>query len=420
MVIGGSRILELGPDDSRETILERVAGIAEYIAIVPPKHATAEYITEVAKLSVAHLTGLGVEDAEVLVMAAIMQGQVLRRDDAMREVEFEQREKELQEKEKHRYGARQEMLVALAATMRRGGFNQQTIYAALVAENRRCEPPLVPDELDAITREICRFAPADVPRTRQLTTEIKKAVKAATSSGPPPSEDESLPNFKVEKVLVADSDPPRYWLTIDGQDYPWSAEELSSATRFKLRFMKAVRRVPLRLPKSPGAWDELVDGWLARATTMVQPADASDEILIRDHIHRGLEGLALGDGLIDLESGKGIVHDGHLCFKSIAAVRIGRELDHRIGSHEVCAHLRRLGYENTVINIRLHPDKSDYKAVRVWQSPRPVEAPPEEAGTPVAGGNGHAPVGVGLGASSSDSDAPAPTEDPDETYDLPL
>lgn len=412
-IIAGSRILDLEVGASRADIEERVGQIAEFVAIVPPDRATFEYTIEVRKVSVAHLQGLGVEDAEELVEAAIAKGQELRSADLHRDLEFKQREAELLEKEKHRYGARHEVLVALAATMRRGGFNQTTIYAALVAENRRCEPPLTPDELDAITKEISRFAPQDVPRTRQLTTEIKKAVKAATS-GPPPDADESLPNFRVEKVVVFDSDPPQYFLTIDGVEYLWTAEELSSVTRFKLRFIKAVRRVPLRLPKVPGMWDQLVDSWLARATTVSMPPDASPEIFVRDHVSRGLEGLAIGDGLIDIENGKGIVHEDRFCFKSIAAVRIARELEAGIGTHQVCGHLRDLGYDNVVISLRIDPDKAEYKAVRVWRSPTPVTNAPDQVPTSGAGaGNGNG-AHVGVGATPADDVIPGPT---DESYD---
>jgi hypothetical protein len=60
-------------------------------------------------------------------------------------------------------GARNSTLASLAGTMRRRGFGEAAIRAALLAENaERCEPPLGDDEVAEIARKIARYAPADV------------------------------------------------------------------------------------------------------------------------------------------------------------------------------------------------------------------------------------------------------------------
>jgi hypothetical protein len=413
-VIGASGVLDLPQGASGDAILDVMGKVAELIAILPADQATPTAMSEMHRVSVAHLLSIGAMDADELVHAALMKGFELRARDDERTAQVAQREKELQEKEAHRGVARSQMLIALAATMRRGGFNETTIYAALVAENRRCDPPLVPDELSAIAKQVCRFAPQDVPWTRKVAAEIKKAIK-----GPGPSEDESLPNFRVEKVLIVDSDPPHYWLTIDGEAYLWTAEELSSATRFKLRYLKTVRRMPQRLPTTPAAWDEMVDAWLSRATTVAQPPDASPAILIREHIQHGIVGLPQGSVPLDLDDGSAVMHSGRITFKSIAAVKIARELDGHIGSHYVCDHLRILGYVYRSLNYKL--DDGSYKSVKVWVGPDPEPTPPtpETPETPETPGNGHDPEplhgGNGHGLPQAVQEAPPPTDD-----DLPF
>ncbi|MGH9463917.1 MAG: hypothetical protein ACRD1X_22165 [Vicinamibacteria bacterium] len=419
-VIHASKVLDLHSGATEAAVEEVLGRLAELLAIWPHDMRTAAFVWEVQDIASRHLGSIGIDDAGELVQAAVMEAINKESRALAREQMQAQREREIETKAQHVGMARQQMLSALAATMRRGGAEQETIEAALVAENRRCVPPLLPKELTDIARTVALYAPSDVPRTRDLAVAIKKATK-----GPPPAQDEHLPNFRVDKVLIADSDPPRYWLTIDGKEYQWSAAELSSATRFKLRFITAVRRVPLRLPKSPEAWDELVDSWLAKATTVQQPPDASPEILVRDHVSRGLEGLAVGDGILDLESGKGIVHDGRFCFKSIAAVRIARELDGRIGSHEVCDHLRILGFDYVVVNLHRDPPQTGFKAIRVWRAPVGMNVDGSEEAPPAThGGNGHEVAPVGVAPPSAPEDRPEPTpptpEDPDETFDLPL
>ncbi len=58
-------------------------------------------------------------------------------------------------------GARNSTLTSLAGSMRRRGFGETAILAALTEENReRCVPPLEPAEVERIARSVARYAPA--------------------------------------------------------------------------------------------------------------------------------------------------------------------------------------------------------------------------------------------------------------------
>lgn len=57
-------------------------------------------------------------------------------------------------------GGRNGTLASLAGTMRRRGMSGEAIEAALLAENRRCVPPLPDDEVRKIARSVSRYSPA--------------------------------------------------------------------------------------------------------------------------------------------------------------------------------------------------------------------------------------------------------------------
>jgi hypothetical protein len=59
-------------------------------------------------------------------------------------------------------GGRNTILTSLAGTMRRRGFSEDAIAAALLAENAsRCSPPLDEDEVRGIAQSVSRYAPTD-------------------------------------------------------------------------------------------------------------------------------------------------------------------------------------------------------------------------------------------------------------------
>ncbi len=62
-------------------------------------------------------------------------------------------------------GMRNTTLTSLAGTMRRRGMSEETIYAALLSENKhRCDPPLPEGEVRGIARSVARYGPASGER----------------------------------------------------------------------------------------------------------------------------------------------------------------------------------------------------------------------------------------------------------------
>ncbi len=61
-------------------------------------------------------------------------------------------------------GTRNATLASLAGTMRRRGFSEPAILAALLVENAsRCRPPLDRAEVEKVARSVARYAPESVP-----------------------------------------------------------------------------------------------------------------------------------------------------------------------------------------------------------------------------------------------------------------
>ncbi|MDQ3539735.1 MAG: bifunctional DNA primase/polymerase [Chloroflexota bacterium] len=66
-------------------------------------------------------------------------------------------------------GQRNGMLTSLAGSMRRRGFSEAAMVAALQIENEeRCRPPLSETEIARIARSVVRYAPAPPPSGRRL------------------------------------------------------------------------------------------------------------------------------------------------------------------------------------------------------------------------------------------------------------
>lgn len=61
--------------------------------------------------------------------------------------------------EKIPQGARNTALTSLAGTMRRRGMSLEAVEAALLAENKRCDPPLEESEVLAIAKSISKYSP---------------------------------------------------------------------------------------------------------------------------------------------------------------------------------------------------------------------------------------------------------------------
>jgi putative DNA primase/helicase len=132
----------------------RLLGLGSQTVMPPSRHASGRLY--------AWREGHGPGEVEPPVAPAWVVGH-MRADAPARGGARGQRPGALGAGEKARLHHRNTTLTSMAGSMRRRGFGESAIRAALLAENgERCEPPLGEDEVLAIARSIARYAPGAV------------------------------------------------------------------------------------------------------------------------------------------------------------------------------------------------------------------------------------------------------------------
>lgn len=201
--------------------------------------------------------------------------------------------------------------------------------------------------------------PAAHPVDPAEAGEVRRAPKAGADGrrGRPPDDDGHAADaidFTVDHVTIYDSDPPVYVFTVGGKSIKLSSAELQIAAAFERRYMDALHR----LPKMPNRqqhhlWRDLVNGWLATAEVVHQPAEASREHTVRGAIQEFLAGLMCGTEIDDLDRGRGIIlENGQVMFKIRTLSRwLSREF-RDLGTHAIAGTLREMGITNIRARIR--------------------------------------------------------------------
>lgn len=69
-------------------------------------------------------------------------------------------------------GERNNVLASIAGSMRHRGMSEESIAAALLVENKRCDPPLPDDEIRTIARSVSRYAPTADPANGAQVREL--------------------------------------------------------------------------------------------------------------------------------------------------------------------------------------------------------------------------------------------------------
>jgi hypothetical protein len=81
-------------------------------------------------------------------------------------------------------GSRNDTLASIAGTMRRRGLGEDTILAALLAENEKCSPPLERAEVEKIAHSIARYEPASIHEAAGMRIDVSgvRATPTRTSA----------------------------------------------------------------------------------------------------------------------------------------------------------------------------------------------------------------------------------------------
>lgn len=175
------------------------------------------------------------------------------------------------------------------------------------------------------------------------------------------TEEEAI-DFTVERVRIFDSNPRVYELTIQGIPVSLSTGEILSPTRFQIRFVDALSRVP-SLPNGK-VWRKQVNMWLAQAEVVEQPPEASEAAYLREEILMAINNLAVGESIDDIDRGKAFQHEGALIFKTLPLRKLLKDTYGDVRSNILCMHLKGLGYVSKTVRV-------DGKVVRAWTGKGP-------------------------------------------------
>lgn len=236
-------------------------------------------------------------------------------------------------------GQRDHTLTSLAGTMRRRGMGEDSILAALRAENTaRCVPPLPDGDLQRIARSVGRYAPSgDIPVSTGITT-YQRLRKVAT-------------------------EPPSYVLEVSGRDVKLTTAQLVAHTALRTATLEQSDQAPARMKAVE--WDDTLAVLLTDMEILPAPEDASERGLIWSLV---VDILRLrGDQEEQLAQGKAVELNGEI-YVTGTMLREGlRARGVVVEQRKIWDAVRGCGAQNKVVRFK-------EKTHRVWAIP--VEALP--------------------------------------------
>ncbi|MBK9000882.1 MAG: hypothetical protein IPM35_34615 [Myxococcales bacterium] len=199
---------------------------------------------------------------------------------------------------------------------------------------------------------------------RYIARTVARALEqAATPTGSGDAEADCI-DFTVEKLVIRNSEPPFYHLSISGKPLVLTSDQFLMPQHFRRRFMEVFQRVP-RLPKGKKCrpWLELVNSWLVKAEVQEQPPEASERGMLKLEIVSIIDDMGEAEAPEDLERGKTHIVDGRRSFRARHLRLKLREQGHGdVGMHTLCDVLRDLGCSSERVRF-------GGKRVRLWVAP---------------------------------------------------
>jgi hypothetical protein len=271
-----------------------------------------------------------------------------------------------------RHGCSHDQRFALASVLRKLPGGREEIHR-LLGKCSDYDRAVTDSQIDSIS-----YPPitCQTLRKKKICRKLCEEIKARGGKSPVAFAHQqriSAIDFEVSSVVVYDSIPPVYELSVDEGLLRLTSERLISIKRFKLAFVETFHRVP-QMPGGKGAaevWDTIVNGWLARAEKVHQPDDASELVVVREQISTMIARLPEGESPDDLDDGRAFRDEqGRRLIKSTPLLKPLKDLGVELAAHDLCQHLRALGFTDE--SPHLGPEKKTY---RVWVAPDQLPTP---------------------------------------------
>ena len=216
---------------------------------------------------------------------------------------------------------------------------------------------------------------------KTLTPTTAGSSGAGGSSGAPPPAAASAPapgsggplSFTVTEVKVYRGDKVRCELLINGTWCSFESDELIDMKLFRRRFFQQMLGTPSLPPSTPKGkvlWDIDVNSWMAMATVIELPSDASLDGAIRAAVQRAVEELQVSDEARDLGDGKAYDLKDRRIFKTATIERHVKVRVPLATSEAVARHLYEQGYREKTHRI----GKGTKGTARAWSAKLPALA----------------------------------------------
>ncbi len=206
---------------------------------------------------------------------------------------------------------------------------------------QKCEPPLDAYEVDTLINSVkehdeYKYSCTEEPIASVCNQALCRRKRLGIGFWRQGDLDASMP--EITGLVELRTDPPRYFLKIDGINVEIAPEEFMSYAKFKLVVMMAVGRIPPGMRQHE--WEDRANVILAQRTTLEAPPDAGAfgqfMILLNDFLNLARP---KGEGVKeDMTRARPFINDGRIYFRSrdlldfLARERFRDYTDHTVWS----------------------------------------------------------------------------------------
>ncbi len=218
------------------------------------------------------------------------------------------------------------------------------------------KPPLTDAEVKTTQKALmrkeysytCNKAPLKQFCSRQVCTTREFGIGAGESW-------DLVIDKEVIKVLT---DPPHYYITVNGVRMRMVMEEILSQTKFQLKCAQTIDYAPPMLPA--GKWRGIINEWLNKSTKVEAPPEASMKGELREHLEMFCQSQP-AETRNEILVGRAFEEDGWVYFKAAYFKQyLSQQKFSAFSGPELFATLRDMGMEN-------HQFWIDKINARVWR-----------------------------------------------------
>lgn len=149
--------------------------------------------------------------------------------------------------------------------------------------------------------------------------------------------------LQITKVVIFDSNPPVYEITVLERTFRVTAEAFATTRKFRVEYLSATHKIP-RLPGQDD-WPVWANQLLERAERREMPPEASTEPALREAVQAAIDDMPITDDSSEIATGKAWdLGDGVKGFMESAVRNRIKDDFPGLGRHDVSRVLNALGY----------------------------------------------------------------------------